>query len=451
MNNFLFLAIFCVGLWIYILKKTSGEIFSCSALTAITVAVGVCLLYIQSLVWHIGILDKTTMLLSLGLFSAAVGDLFAFYLYKRKNVRGKIKCDNIVYWKVRFLKIICLFYVLATFLYAHEITKLGQSLGFDDLSAIGEVKANMKELYMNPLIKQMYKLVTAGSYIHSLIFANNVFLAHRKVKKECMHLVPFICTIIITLASGGRLNIFKVMVGFLLISYLILRESSNWRKLYISKIVKIGIPLFLVFVLLFSAVSLIVKNNASNREKVETFEYISYYAGSPIQVFNLRVADGRDKWKYERFGNYTLSGLYDILGFDGDIKSTKIGNGMMYLGGNSGKAGNAHTAFCSAYLDFGTFGMAIFMFLTYFLFGRYYYKNIVTTYSSYLRNKRLLIYVYCYVSVIVLAFYDGCYYILLSTTGLLTLLVLLVMYWFYFKKLIVVSQLKAKNAAYRTL
>lgn len=55
-----------------------------------------------------------------------------------------------------------------------------------------------------------------------------------------------------------------------------------------------------------------------------------------------------------------------MLGLGDDIKAEKIGSGMVYLGGNSNKSGNAQTVFGSAYLDFGPLGMAIFIFLSYF-------------------------------------------------------------------------------------
>lgn len=438
MNNLLYLALFSVILWLFVLKKTHNEIFSSAAFTLIMTSVGIVLLYFQSLIWGVQISNKTTFLIVLGLLSLSYADLLCYKKYFKKNANISVPRGR--YFMIRYCNILLLFYIVATFLYAHEISKLGHMLGYNDLSAIGEVKANMDDLNarMNPLVKQMYKVVTAACYIHSLIFANNVFLAKSKPIKEWKHLIPFMCTVVITLASGGRLNIFKTMIGLILVCYLYLRESSNWKKQYIQKILKIGVPLGFGFVFLFSAVSLIVKNNASQRDKIETFEYISYYAGSPIQVFNLKVEDGRSKWKYNRFGNYTFIGLYSMLGFDDDVKSEKIGSGMVYLGGNSNKSGNAQTVFGSAYLDFGTLGMALFIFVSYYLFSRYFYKYIVRSYSSYKRNKRLLVYVYCYVSIVALAFYDNCYWILLSTTGLLTLLVLLIMYWVYFKKLLVV-------------
>lgn len=439
MNNLLFLALFSIILWLLVLKKTHNEIFSSAAFTLITVSIGVVLLYFQSLLWGVQISNKTTFLMCLGLFSLSLADLFSYDKFAKNTnySKGSFLCRR--YFTIRYCNILLVIYIVATFLYAHEISKLGHMLGYNDLSAIGEVKANMDDLNakMNPIIKQMYKVVTAASYIHSLIFANNIFLAKSHLKKEWKHLIPFLCTVVITLASGGRLNIFKTMIGLILVCYLYLRESSDWKKQYIQKVLKIGLPLGIGFVFLFSAVSLIVKNNASQRDKVETFEYISYYAGSPIQVFNLKVEDGRHKWEYNRFGNYTFIGLYSIFGFGDDAKSDKIGSGMVYLGGNSNKSGNAQTVFGSAYLDFGTLGMAIFIFISYYLFGRYYYKYIVRSYSSYKRNKRLLIYVYCYVSIVALAFYDNCYWILLSTTGLLTLVVLLFMYWLYFRKLLI--------------
>ncbi|MBM6946177.1 MULTISPECIES: O-antigen polymerase [Bacteroides] len=436
MNNIITLAIvaFVISLMSY--KKTNGEIMSCTFITSSLLCISSILLFTQSIVWGTSISEKALILLSFGLLAVFLGEFNAQALYKKQAQTKRIVYK---YFSFKYCNILLCIYILFTILYAMEIKRLGSMLGFNDLTAIGEVKANMEELNdsMNPIIRQSYKIVTSAGYIHSLIFANNVFLIKKRWYKECKHLIPFICTIFITLASGGRLNIFKVMMGLIFISYIVLRESSQWQKKYIGKIFKIGVPFVFGFVILFSSVSLIVKSNADTREKSAVFDYISYYAGSPIQVFDIKVKDGREKWSFSRFGNYTFSGIYKILGFNEDAKADKIGKGMVYLGGLSNKAGNAQTIFGAAYQDFGFIGMLLFMYITYFIFCKYYYKNILNSYSSYCRNKKLLIYTYCYVSIIVMAFYDNCFWILLSTTGLLTLIVLLFMYWFYFKKLII--------------
>ena len=438
MNNILFLTFVAALLSFFVFKKTRGEVMSCSFITIFLLGISSFLLYFQSIIWGTNISVKALVLLVSGMFALCIGDLNAQQLYRKRRHAQTVSYKH---FSFKYCNVLICLYVIFTLLYALEIKRLGAMLGVDDLSAIGEVKANMEDLNssMNPLVRQSYKVVTSACYIHSLIFANNVFLVKRRWNKECKHLIPFLCTVIITLASGGRLNIFKVMMGMIFICYIIIRENSQWRKMFLGKIIKIGLPLFLLFIVLFNSVSLIVKNDADTREKSEIFDYISYYAGSPIQVFDIKADEGREKWSFSRWGNYTFSGIYQILGLDSDAKADKIGNGLVYLGGNSNKAGNAQTIFGAAYQDFGFWGMILFMYLSYFFFSKYYYKNVLNTYSSYLRNKKLLIYTYCYVSIIVMSFYDNCYWILLSTTGLLTLVVLLLMYWFYFKKLLIIK------------
>lgn len=444
MNNLTILVIVTVVLAFWIYKKTKGEIMSCSFVTVVLIGISATLLYFQSLMWKIELNNTALWLLSSGMLALSTGDLWAQHKYRKSVSPHTFQNKK---FRFRYCNVLLLIYIISTILYVLEIRRLGNMIGYNDLNAIGEVKASIGELSnkMNPVVRQMYKVVTAASYIHTLILANNVFLAKSTWFKELKHLIPFGCTIVITLASGGRLNIFKVMIGLVFIGYMIIRESSLWRKLYINKVVKIGIPLILGFILLFSTVRLIVKNDAENRSKIEFVKYISYYAGGSIQVFNLKVKDGQKAWAYERFGNYTFSEIYKILSFETDKRSKKIGNGMIYLGGSSDLAGNAMTIFGGAYQDFGTVGMILFIFITYYLFGKYYYRFILNTYSSYKRNRTLLVYTYCYVSIIVLAFYDNCFWILLSPTGILTLLILLIMYWVYFKKLLIINHQKSKK------
>lgn len=411
----------------------------CSSFTTLSsLALGSFLLYLQSVLWEIELYNTAFFLLVYGLVTITIADLYAQKKYRKRD------CDKDMEYKyisIRFCGVLLFVYMLSTLFYSVENYRLGKMIGYDDLSAIGEVKANIEELstQMNPIVRQMYKVVTSASYIHSFIFASNVFLAKSKWMKEIKHLIPFLCTIIITLASGGRLNIYKVMIGLIFIVYMILRESSHWKKLYIGAMLKIGVPLLLGFVILFSSVSLIVKNNADIREKKEAIEYISYYAGSPIQVFNIKIEDGRKKWASDIWGYGTFSGIYKLLGVEADAKTKRNGSGMVDIGGVANYAGNAFTIFGRSYLDFGGVGMCIFMFISYFMFGRYYFKYLLNSYSSYKRNLRLMFYTYCYSSIIALAFYDNCYWILLSSTGLFTLLVLSTMYWIYFKKLLMLS------------
>lgn len=423
---------------LYMFHKTKREIMSCSIITITFISIGAILLYILSYLWDIDIIPETTFLLIGGMLSLCLGEICAQKIYRKPRTYHIV---NYKYYHIKYTNILISTYVVATLLYVLEIKKLGASLGYNDLNAIGEVKANIEELsnQMNPIIRQMYKVVTSASYIHALIFANNIFFAKATWIKELKHMIPFLCTIIITVASGGRLNIYKCMIGILFIIYMIMRENSKWEKLYISQLIKIGLPVMIGFILLFNSLSLIVKNNAEDRTKRALLEYVSYYAGSPILVFNIRVEDGRNQWAYERFGNYTFSGVYKILGFPEDKKADIIGSGLVPLGGDSDYAGNAQTIFGGTYLDFGAWGMFIFMFISYFLFAKYYYKNILNTYSSYKRNKKLIIYTYLYTSIMSLAFYDSCYWILLSTTGILTLIILILMYILYFKKLLVIQ------------
>ena len=239
----------------------------CSSFTTLSsLALGSFLLYLQSVLWEIELYNTAFFLLVYGLVTITIADLYAQKKYRKRD------CDKDMEYKyisIRFCGVLLFVYMLSTLFYSVEIYRLGKMIGYDDLSAIGEVKANIEELstQMNPIVRQMYKVVTSASYIHSFIFASNVFLAKSKWMKEIKHLIPFLCTIIITLASGGRLNIYKVMIGLIFIVYMILRESSHWKKLYIGAMLKIGVPLLLGFVILFSSVSLIVKNNADIREK----------------------------------------------------------------------------------------------------------------------------------------------------------------------------------------
>ena len=425
-------AALCISTFILLRK----EFFSCSFLTNISFFISTLLLYRVSFIWEIDIGKQAIFLIFIGLLSASLGDLIAMKLFRTKRIEDvDIRCK---YISIKYCNILLFIYVIATILYYHEIRKLGADLGFSDISSIGEVKANVDSVdSMNPIIKQMYKVITAASLIHVLIFAHNVFLAGSTLWKEVRHIIPVLCCVAITISSGGRVNIYMTLAGSAFIIYMIDREKTGWRSYEFLKFFKFAFPVLLIFVTMFTALRLVVKGNADSREEIATSEYLSYYIGGPIQVFNLKVEDGREAWSYETFGHYTFYELYKIFGVDEDSKSKYIGAGMIDLEGQSNVAGNAFTIFGGAYEDFDTIGMCIFIFLLYFLFSKFYYGKILNTYSSYRRNLTLIIYAFCFSRIIALAFYDNSIYILLSQTGFLTLLIIYLLYVTYFKVLVV--------------
>jgi oligosaccharide repeat unit polymerase len=439
MNNILLFGLISFAFSLFIYKCTKGEILGPSFLTTSTIGTSAILLYSLSTIWNIDFNSKTVIVLLYGFISLTLAELMAYAMYRHKPRIKQDTCISYKYIKIRYCNILLLIYFISSLLYFRDIYTIGKSIGYNDLTAIGEVKADIEELssHMNPIVRQMYKVVTSACYIHSFIFAYNLFLANSNWKNEIKHLSPLVSVVIITLASGGRLNIFKSLMGAIFIIYMVLRESSRWKDHYIRKFIfTVIIPALISFCVIFSSVSLIVKSNASTREKKDALEYISYYAGGSLQVFNLKVEKGRKRWSYDNWGYGTFSGIYSMFKIK-DKNAKKIGNGMIPLGSNADYAGNAYTIFGVAYMDFGLFGMIIFIFGCYFLFCRYYYKYIINTFSTYRRNKKLVVYSYFFTSIIVMAFYDNCFWILFSSTGILTYLVLIILYHIYFKKLVI--------------
>lgn len=432
--SYIFILLISEILLLLLAWRISGrDIFSCSVLTLFFFIASTIFFIIEQMLWAAELYEGVFWLFLFSFIAMLVSEYLARIQFNRQN-KSFSKQYSIFEFKHCNL-LICL-YLAFSFLYLREIMKMGQSIGFNDLHAIGEVKENLEEMKgMNPIVRQSYKFVTAACYIHSLIFANNVLLAKDGVKRNVKHLLPLLAGCIITFASGGRLNIFKILIGFIFIFYIILKEERCWLESVNKNVLKIFTPIILAFIFFFMSVGHIVKNNADQRDSSQNVEYIAYYIGSPIQVFNLKMPSA-SKWKYDKFGGYTLAGLKSIVGIE-DKNEEKIGNGMIYIGGNANKSGNAQTIFGGFFFDFGFVGCIVAMFLCYYLFNRYYYKNIVNSYTSYKRNKSLIIYAYFFSFIIALSFYDNTFYLVLSQTGILTLIVLLMMYYVYFKKLII--------------
>lgn len=426
MNNFFLFSIFCLISSIIVFKMTKGEIFSCSFITNFSMGIGSLLMYPLSMLWGIDLHSKTIVIVG----SALVITIIAEYLAK-KNKKNFVQKQEYNPIRIKYVNWLLLLYLVISCLYVYSVFKIGGSF---DSTAIGEVKSSGSLNQMNPFIKQGYKLIISANVIHSIIFSHNVFLAKSSFIKEIKHLFPFVLMCVVGFASGGRLRIFITLISLLFIMYLFLREKSQWKKLYLRKIAFVVLPTITIYLIFFSVVQVVIKGkNEENRK--DNVEYISYYIGSPLHVFNIKLKN-EEKWSYDTFGFYTFNGLYNMLNIN-DSKSKDIGNGMTSLGGKANYAGNAMTVFGGSYFDFGFGGMLLFIFVSYYIFAKYYYKKILYTTSSYIRNKRVALYSYAYTSIILMSFYDNCYWIFLSSTGLLTIFLIYVMYRIYFNKLLI--------------
>jgi oligosaccharide repeat unit polymerase len=433
MDNLYILFILEILLFIWALKRFKYDLFSPSILTIFLFIVAtVCNLFSANL-WNIHFHNETLIIISVGLVIVLLSENFAansFQMNRKGILKNEIKPLKISTWK---LLTGLSSSIILTFLYYKEIFQIG---GFE-LSAAGSVKQGIidGEIEMNVLIRQGYKFVIALTFLHSLIFINNCLILKKKFSKNWHHLIPVLCGILISLASGGRLNVFRILFVFMMIYYILWQEKNAWLQKPNRKLTVLSSVVLSAFFSFFIASKNIVKTSESNVDS--PIQYLMYYIGGAIQTLNNRIEMKIERWRTDSFGGNVFSGFYDFL------NTCKIYNQptaqrpffeLNEVGGNFDAAANVCTIFGAPYTDFGFIGMCLFIFLLYFIFSKYYYSKIRCSISSYKRNLRLIIFSFCSACIIGLSFFGCTLYFVIGTSGILQLFVVWLVYCFYFSR-----------------
>lgn len=427
-NIFLYL-LFVVELLLLIisLKKFDKDIFS-PTLYSVAVFLVSTILNIYCIdLWSIHFSSTTFLVIALGLLSMFLAEsLFCNNKWKQGNNNNGFRYLNLsrnTEWAMAIICIVC------TFLYYREIKRLGLQMGIGSMSAIGAIKENYGDfgITMNPFVRQGYKIVIALSFVSNFYLCNHI-LFKQPLKKLIPLIIPFFCAVIISILGGGRSEMLRQLITFVFMYYIQFQLKYNWQKKPNKNIIKILVPGMAILLTLFFSMRLVVKENSEGQLDIGgPVEYLSYYIASPVEVLDIHVQE-REKHKTDfNFGidAQAMSGIRDLLGIKTKDKSNGIGSGFSYLGDNN-YAGNVDTIFGPPHMDYGLFGMMIYVFVIYCFFSYVYYKKIIRRTFSYKFASTLIFYSYFFYEVI-LCFYSDCTYLLLSQTGILQFIVLWIM------------------------
>lgn len=434
-NHFYLILLYLVEwlLFLYVWKKFKKVFFSPSFYTVSVFIVATSLCLYCANFWDVIFYPISFVCISCGLLVMIFAESAA-YVNSKKIVDFHcylIKLPNVI-------KIGLAFYcIIATFLYWNEIRKIGLAHSMTPTEAIANVKADFEsyEKNFNPIIRQGYKMVMAIAYIFTYAFINNYYICKKKIKECFWLIIPMLSCIVINLVSGSRGDMLRMFLLYLFAYYISKWQASSWRKQPTKKILKIAIPIFTILLSIFFMARLFVKVDTDSQKKIGgPVEYLAYYIGSPIQVFNLHAEEIQEKGQINEnasFGYLTFSGLYSLLTKAEvleakDANAPKVGWGFVYVGGNSNAAGNVDTILAFPYADFGFFGMCIYIYIIYYLFSYFFYRKIIYKDMSVRYVKNVILFSFFFYE-IEMAFYCDVTYQMLSQTGFLQLIVLLIL------------------------
>jgi len=437
--NYLYVLLFLeVALLYFIYFLFEGDFISPSIMT-ITGLIIATLFNIYSIdAWNINFNPFTLLVIGIGMIIMIISEFLIKILFNskfkkiQKNTVSKLQIITIQKWKVLSITLLNVIFV---YLYYREVKRVGAQFGTEGVSAIASVKSEYAEgnQHMNVFIRQSYKFVTTSAYIHSLIFINNVLVKKDKFIDNFLYFISIVCAIIIVILSGGRLQIVRLMSGFMFQYFILWQENSCWNKKSARnatrKVLKTGLPVAVLTVFILRSLHNLIKTSSSNLNN--GIDYIAYYIGCGIQSLNIVVTNGIPKTNLwgERTFYYLQEFLYSI-GLLNTIP-TRVSY-FVYLGGESNAVSNVYTIFGRPFIDFGLGGMLIFIAILYMIFCYIYYFKIKESRSEYHRNKTLILYSYFYY-IFTMAFYDNCISISFDIIPtILYIICILFLYKFYF-------------------
>lgn len=333
-------------------------------------------------------------------------------------------------------KIIIGLSVIFTVLYVYDIVQSGHSLGASGLLTITAVRAS-KEVSGNFIVRQGIKVIMAAAYVNSFVFINNALSKNFK-KIDFVYIIPTICGIVCSIFTGVRTEIFRLVFAIIVFYCVLNNERLKWvrtNKTFKAIVRKSVVPLSVVLLLFFNLRNIIKVSKLSENSAYGLLQYLEFYIGSSWLVlnnkFNMGALFQRSGW----FGEATFSQFWsDIKGFGliDMIENGSDGVNFVLVDANNHVYGNVDTMFGSPLCDFGVIGTMVFSFLLFYMLERFYKKNIKNTYSSYHRNKKLVIYAFLYY-IVGLSFYSNIVNYFLSLYFILTLIFIYLIYYFYFK------------------
>lgn len=115
-----------------------------------------------------------------------------------------------------------------------------------------------------------------------------------KVRKNLTYLISFVCGCVITIFSGSRTEILRI-VSALILDYVVLTRlnsgyNSSKNKIGIIDIIKRFAPVLIVGVIAgFLSRGVVKTANTGGSDITSIIGYVSYYIGSPIQVLNIKL------------------------------------------------------------------------------------------------------------------------------------------------------------------
>jgi oligosaccharide repeat unit polymerase len=385
---------------------------ACISILTFIIATFLCSFEIKN--WNIKFSNNFYFAFFIGFITITLANVLALFfpnisLAKGDSPRATYSNNEIVYDK-RWRFLVLLSFIL-TIAYGVDAYLVGIKNGASGLNAFGvthDLNENANQSPMNFIIRQGFKFVQALGYVSFFFLLKDLVL--KKKGRRALFLLPVLFSFIITIFSGSRTEIFRLVSAGALYSYFLLKKSHCSRKFRFKFLFGSLILFAFIGVIGFFTKSIVKSTSQGLGQTTSLFYYINYYIGSPVAVFSIKIQQ-------------IFPDSIDIPLFT----NTNYIPNFVYLG-NLDYGGNVSTQF-SFILNYGIIPFICFLSLTYF-FGILIFKSINIKISG-----ELLIVSYGYFYwFFTMAYYNNVFFAQFSFSNITIFLLLIILFGFSKKR-----------------
>lgn len=328
--------------------------------------------------WNVSICDKTTIIISSGLFSFILAEiLFRFIICRQLRGNTFIIKPNSepIYENTVVLNILIILNSFICLLYLVKIISVTGASSLTDSFSIyrNMMVSKLSEGDSDELIPAAYvqltKLVIATGYVSCYLFSNDRL--YRKMESrgvQVRHLILIFLSVVPSICAGGRSGTLRVLSAWIILYYIVWHQKNGWDKSLSLRYIRYGIIGLLVAIPIFYYMLDFIGRST---EDVDMADYVSTYLSSSIIMFDQYVQSPVPRDLIGEESLFSVLKATHYLGWNKmpssyNLEFRPVGDGFS----------NVYTFFRRPLHDFGLVGMYLFTILVSFLFSWIYFKKI---------------------------------------------------------------------------
>lgn len=424
----LYILFFVLVLYIlFALKVSSKCIVSPFLVISVmfTISTGVTLCNLSN--WNIHISNKTIITIIIGILSFSFGQIISNYFVIKKNnidycrnitITGKFVLKKPSFWST---VILALFQQIFMILFALFITKIGGGL---NSSTIENARVALLLYSMPNFYGQIILISRVIGMVYIYLFIRKALFSEKNIK-DIWYLANIVPYAIIEILSTSRSG-FLYLVGYTVSVFTLMYQQKYGYTLKVKKrVIKSAMIGTLIFIFLFIGLGTLT----GKTQKLGIVDMVSVYSAGSIPNLEYYIQNA-EFFKIPQNYFYTLPIINSI---SSALGISKIDSRMLYYPNNMIPGAltptNLYTCFTKIMIDYGFWGMSLFLLLVGFLYA-YIYKRVVKfRYMGFL----IVIYGYMMMPLFISSFEYGFGSFIFSPSGLYTFIYLFLIYIFCFK------------------